>query len=181
MSGGLGQHSADWRLLGGGGGGGAGPGSLGGVLSLIAEPAARAVAGAGHHLPADPAAAAPAIPQAPGLFLDLIRYGKPSWGRRRPAACRAFDAPQSSITICSEFLGQHSSKEVPWHCLPSSCLCSCGCTACGRRLFECFYVSVFSNAVIRIVQYCFGLVYYVLVGVMVLNQVPMELSPAVEK
>ncbi|MBZ3875043.1 Polyprenol reductase [Sciurus carolinensis] len=87
----------------------------------------------------------------------------------------------SSITICSEFLGQHSSKEVPWHCLSSSCLCSCGCTACGRRLFECFYVSVFSNAVIRIVQYCFGLVYYVLVGVMVLNQVPMELSPAVEK
>ncbi|KAM6150345.1 polyprenal reductase [Erethizon dorsatum] len=43
-----------------------------------------------------------------------------------------------------------------------------------RRLFECFYVSVFSNAVIHIVQYCFGLVYYVLVGLTVLSQVPMD-------
>lgn len=43
-----------------------------------------------------------------------------------------------------------------------------------RRLFECLYVSVFSNAVIHIVQYCFGLVYYVLVGLTVLSQVPMD-------
>ncbi|CAH6888235.1 polyprenol reductase isoform X1 [Phodopus roborovskii] len=43
-----------------------------------------------------------------------------------------------------------------------------------RRLFECFYISVFSNAVIHIVQYCFGLVYYVLVGLTVLSQVPMD-------
>uniref|UniRef100_A0A667G9Z7 GDT1 family protein n=1 Tax=Lynx canadensis TaxID=61383 RepID=A0A667G9Z7_LYNCA len=43
-----------------------------------------------------------------------------------------------------------------------------------RRLFECFYVSVFSNAVIHIVQYCFGLVYYVLIGLTVLSQVPMD-------
>ncbi|XP_036057580.1 polyprenol reductase isoform X2 [Onychomys torridus] len=43
-----------------------------------------------------------------------------------------------------------------------------------RRLFECFYISIFSNAVIHIVQYCFGLVYYVLVGLTVLSQVPME-------
>nr|XP_031539764.1 polyprenol reductase [Vicugna pacos] len=43
-----------------------------------------------------------------------------------------------------------------------------------RRLFECVYVSVFSNAVIHIVQYCFGLVYYVLVGLTVLSQVPMD-------
>uniref|UniRef100_A0A452FA97 Polyprenal reductase n=1 Tax=Capra hircus TaxID=9925 RepID=A0A452FA97_CAPHI len=43
-----------------------------------------------------------------------------------------------------------------------------------RRLFECFYVSVFSNAVIHVVQYCFGLVYYILVGLTVLSQVPMD-------
>ncbi|XP_004396322.1 polyprenal reductase [Callorhinus ursinus] len=43
-----------------------------------------------------------------------------------------------------------------------------------RRLFECFYVSVFSNAVIHVVQYCFGLVYYVLTGLTVLTQVPMD-------
>ncbi|TEA42132.1 hypothetical protein DBR06_SOUSAS6810034, partial [Sousa chinensis] len=43
-----------------------------------------------------------------------------------------------------------------------------------RRLFECFYVSVFSNAMIHVVQYCFGLVYYVLVGLTVLSQVPMD-------
>lgn len=43
-----------------------------------------------------------------------------------------------------------------------------------QRLFECLYVSVFSNAVIHIVQYCFGLLYYVLVGLTVLSQVPMD-------
>ncbi|KAL6050588.1 hypothetical protein STEG23_023720 [Scotinomys teguina] len=43
-----------------------------------------------------------------------------------------------------------------------------------RRLFECFYISVFSNAVIHVVQYCFGLVYYVLIGLTVLSQVPMD-------
>uniref|UniRef100_A0A7N9D9P3 Polyprenal reductase n=1 Tax=Macaca fascicularis TaxID=9541 RepID=A0A7N9D9P3_MACFA len=43
-----------------------------------------------------------------------------------------------------------------------------------RRLFECLYVSVFSNVMIHIVQYCFGLVYYVLVGLTVLSQVPMD-------
>lgn len=43
-----------------------------------------------------------------------------------------------------------------------------------RRLFECFYISVFSNAVMHVVQYCFGLVYYVLVGLTVLSQVPMD-------
>ncbi|XP_014441479.2 polyprenol reductase [Tupaia chinensis] len=43
-----------------------------------------------------------------------------------------------------------------------------------RRLFECLYVSVFSNTVIHVVQYCFGLAYYVLVGLTVLSQVPMD-------
>ncbi|KAM4854796.1 polyprenal reductase isoform 1-T1 [Thomomys bottae] len=44
----------------------------------------------------------------------------------------------------------------------------------ARRLFECLYVSVFSNAVINVAQYCFGLVYYILVGLTVLSQVPMD-------
>nr|XP_008123859.1 PREDICTED: polyprenol reductase [Anolis carolinensis] len=41
-----------------------------------------------------------------------------------------------------------------------------------RRLFECLHISVFSGGVIHIVQYCFGLCYYVLLGLTVLCQVP---------
>uniref|UniRef100_A0A8C3LRL0 Polyprenal reductase n=1 Tax=Chrysolophus pictus TaxID=9089 RepID=A0A8C3LRL0_CHRPC len=41
-----------------------------------------------------------------------------------------------------------------------------------QRLAECLYTSVFSNGVIHIVQYCFGLGYYVAVGSTVLCQVP---------
>ncbi|XP_075400417.1 polyprenal reductase isoform X2 [Tenrec ecaudatus] len=43
-----------------------------------------------------------------------------------------------------------------------------------RRLYECVYVSVFSNTMIHAVQYCYGLVYYVLVGLTVLSQVPLD-------
>ncbi|XP_021563108.1 polyprenol reductase [Carlito syrichta] len=43
-----------------------------------------------------------------------------------------------------------------------------------RRLLECVCISVFSDAMIHVVQYCFGLVYYVLVGLTVLSQVPMD-------
>ncbi|XP_061440600.1 polyprenol reductase [Rhineura floridana] len=45
---------------------------------------------------------------------------------------------------------------------------------CCRRLRECLYISVFSGGVIHIVQYCFGLCYYVLVGFTVLCQVPVK-------
>ncbi|KFQ79400.1 Polyprenol reductase, partial [Phoenicopterus ruber ruber] len=41
-----------------------------------------------------------------------------------------------------------------------------------RRLAECLWTSVFSNGVIHIVQYCFGLAYYIAVGSTVLCQVP---------
>nr|XP_056711860.1 polyprenol reductase [Euleptes europaea] len=41
-----------------------------------------------------------------------------------------------------------------------------------RRLWECLHISVFSTGVIHVVQYCFGLIYYVLVGLTVLGQVP---------
>ncbi|XP_010708410.1 polyprenol reductase [Meleagris gallopavo] len=41
-----------------------------------------------------------------------------------------------------------------------------------QRLAECLYTSVFSNGVIHIVQYCFGLGYYIAVGSTVLCQVP---------
>ncbi|KAM7113131.1 polyprenal reductase isoform 3-T3 [Ciconia maguari] len=41
-----------------------------------------------------------------------------------------------------------------------------------RRLAECLWTSVFSNGVIHIVQYCFGLGYYIAVGSTVLCQVP---------
>nr|XP_025949381.1 transmembrane protein 165 isoform X2 [Dromaius novaehollandiae] len=41
-----------------------------------------------------------------------------------------------------------------------------------RRLAECLCISVFSNGVIHIVQYCFGLGYYIAVGLTVLCQVP---------
>ncbi|NWI50535.1 PORED reductase, partial [Calyptomena viridis] len=41
-----------------------------------------------------------------------------------------------------------------------------------RRLAECLWTSVFSNGVIHVVQYCFGLGYYIAVGLTVLCQVP---------
>ncbi|XP_033920556.1 polyprenal reductase isoform X2 [Melopsittacus undulatus] len=41
-----------------------------------------------------------------------------------------------------------------------------------RRLAECLWTSVFSNGVIHIVQYCFGLAYYIAIGSTVLCQVP---------
>ncbi|XP_077790415.1 polyprenal reductase isoform X2 [Podarcis muralis] len=41
-----------------------------------------------------------------------------------------------------------------------------------RRLKECLHISVFSGGVIHIVQYCFGLCYYVLLGLTLLCQVP---------
>ncbi|XP_025942209.1 polyprenol reductase isoform X2 [Apteryx rowi] len=41
-----------------------------------------------------------------------------------------------------------------------------------RRLAECLCTSVFSNGVLHIVQYCFGLGYYIAVGLTVLCQVP---------
>ncbi len=37
-----------------------------------------------------------------------------------------------------------------------------------RRLLECLFVSVFSNGVMHVVQYAFGLGYYVLLGLTVL-------------
>ncbi|KAA0708704.1 Polyprenol reductase [Triplophysa tibetana] len=37
-----------------------------------------------------------------------------------------------------------------------------------RRLLECLFISVFSNGVIHVVQYAFGLAYYVLLGLTVL-------------
>ncbi|XP_072192541.1 polyprenal reductase [Excalfactoria chinensis] len=43
-----------------------------------------------------------------------------------------------------------------------------------RRLAECLNTSVFSNGVIHIAQYCFGLGYYVAVGSTVLCQVPAD-------
>lgn len=43
-----------------------------------------------------------------------------------------------------------------------------------RRLFECLFVSVFSSSVIHVVQYCFGLAYYVFLGLTVLSQVPVD-------
>uniref|UniRef100_A0A8C7EBD7 Polyprenal reductase n=1 Tax=Nothoprocta perdicaria TaxID=30464 RepID=A0A8C7EBD7_NOTPE len=41
-----------------------------------------------------------------------------------------------------------------------------------RRLAECLWTSVFSDGVIHTVQYCFGLGYYVALGLTVLCQVP---------
>ncbi|XP_064917015.1 polyprenol reductase [Columba livia] len=41
-----------------------------------------------------------------------------------------------------------------------------------RRLAECLWTSVFSSGVIHVVQYCFGIVYYIAVGSTVLCQVP---------
>ncbi|XP_053559936.1 polyprenol reductase isoform X2 [Bombina bombina] len=39
-----------------------------------------------------------------------------------------------------------------------------------RRLMECVFVSVFSDGVMHLVQYCFGLGYYLLIGVTIISQ-----------
>uniref|UniRef100_A0A8C5M0S7 Polyprenal reductase n=1 Tax=Leptobrachium leishanense TaxID=445787 RepID=A0A8C5M0S7_9ANUR len=39
-----------------------------------------------------------------------------------------------------------------------------------RRLMECFYVSVFSDGVIHLAQYCFGLGFYFLLGITIFSQ-----------
>ncbi|NWV25489.1 PORED reductase, partial [Origma solitaria] len=49
-----------------------------------------------------------------------------------------------------------------------------------RRLAECLWTSVFSNGDIHIVQYCFGLGYYIAVGSTVLCQVPTNVSSGKE-
>lgn len=38
-----------------------------------------------------------------------------------------------------------------------------------RRLLECLWLSVFSNGLINVVQYAFGLSYYILLGLTVLS------------
>ncbi|XP_063316048.1 polyprenol reductase [Pelobates fuscus] len=38
-----------------------------------------------------------------------------------------------------------------------------------QRLVECLFVSVFSSGVIHLAQYCFGLIYYLLVGITILS------------
>ncbi|XP_058291704.1 polyprenol reductase [Hylobates moloch] len=99
------------------------------------------------------------------IFQDLIRYGKTKCGESpRPAACRAFDVPKREI----ELGGGGELALSAFLVLVFLWLHSL------RRLFECLYVSVFSNVMIHVVQYCFGLVYYVLVGLTVLSQVPMD-------
>uniref|UniRef100_UPI00358FC3AE polyprenol reductase isoform X1 n=1 Tax=Myxine glutinosa TaxID=7769 RepID=UPI00358FC3AE len=40
------------------------------------------------------------------------------------------------------------------------------------RLYECFFVSVFSNTTINVLQYAFGLVYYVIVGLTLICEGP---------
>uniref|UniRef100_A0A8C0H1T0 Polyprenal reductase n=1 Tax=Chelonoidis abingdonii TaxID=106734 RepID=A0A8C0H1T0_CHEAB len=45
-----------------------------------------------------------------------------------------------------------------------------------RRLIECLCISVFSSGVLHIVQYCFGLGYYIVIGLTVLCQVPANVS-----
>ncbi|XP_056658605.1 polyprenol reductase isoform X1 [Monodelphis domestica] len=43
-----------------------------------------------------------------------------------------------------------------------------------RRLSECLFISVFSESVIHVVQYCFGISYYIIIGLTVLSQVPVK-------
>ncbi|KAG8454415.1 hypothetical protein GDO86_000874 [Hymenochirus boettgeri] len=43
-----------------------------------------------------------------------------------------------------------------------------------RRLLECVFVSVFSRGVIHLVQYCFGLGYYFVLGITVFSHYPLD-------
>uniref|UniRef100_A0A8D0EVP0 Polyprenal reductase n=1 Tax=Strix occidentalis caurina TaxID=311401 RepID=A0A8D0EVP0_STROC len=139
-----------------------------------------------------------------GLFQDLLRYGKTKSGRgQRPAWLRRLQVPKRWFThfyvvsvlwngflliwlFRAEFLGGSLPSWIQ-HCLtctnifPSAhehfsallVLLLLWLHSC-RRLAECLWTSVFSNGVIHIVQYCFGLGYYIAVGSTVLCQVPTD-------
>ncbi|XP_053314433.1 polyprenol reductase [Spea bombifrons] len=126
------------------------------------------------------------------VFQDAIRYGKTKTGIQRPAWLHCFDVPKRwfshfyvvSVTWNGLLLLTLTGFKVPEWMTSLLSFLNVDAQQTGgelsavlalaliwvhsvRRLIECLFVSVFSEGVIHLVQYCFGLVYYFLLGVTV--------------
>uniref|UniRef100_A0A8C2THB0 Polyprenal reductase n=1 Tax=Coturnix japonica TaxID=93934 RepID=A0A8C2THB0_COTJA len=136
------------------------------------------------------------------FFQDLIRYGKTKRGGQQAAWLRRLQVPKRWFThfyvvsilwngfllirlFQAEFLGVPS--DFPAILVPFAVIQGGNSEHFSallvllllwlhsfRRLAECLNTSVFSDGVIHIAQYCFGLGYYVAVGSTVLCQVPAD-------
>nr|XP_023679453.1 polyprenol reductase isoform X2 [Paramormyrops kingsleyae] len=93
------------------------------------------------------------------LFQDIIRYGKTKKRLQRPDFLRIFDIPK-------RWFFHFYTISVIWNALPLSVVLVQVLLWIHslRRLLECLFLSVFSDGVIHLAQYCFGLGYYVLLG-----------------
>uniref|UniRef100_A0A8C4SKH5 Polyprenal reductase n=1 Tax=Erpetoichthys calabaricus TaxID=27687 RepID=A0A8C4SKH5_ERPCA len=120
------------------------------------------------------------------IFEDLIRYGKTKNDLRRGAFLRGFSIFILFSVIWNSFLIRHHINAVffgvPYpiwlsdlsNALTNFCLSVLLIhlllwVHSIRRLYECLFISVFSDGVIHIVQYCFGLAYYILLGLTVIS------------
>ncbi|XP_066575997.1 polyprenal reductase isoform X2 [Amia ocellicauda] len=131
------------------------------------------------------------------VFQDLIRYGKTKRNLQRPAFLHHFDVPKRwfvhfytvSVIWNSYLMVQTALLDQPFPVwLQSTISFLTRSTAPSpegeqlsitlgqallwihsfRRLLECVFVSVYSDGVIHLVQYGFGLSYYILLGLTVL-------------
>ncbi|KAM6921929.1 polyprenal reductase [Xenentodon cancila] len=132
------------------------------------------------------------------LYQDLIRYGKTKQTLKRADWLRVFDAPKrwfwhfyavsvgwngflmafyvtssrpsypSWLTGIVDILTGVPSSDSPAPQLSAVLVQLLLCVHSLRRLLECLLVSVFSDGVIHLVQYLFGLGYYLLLGLTVL-------------
>ncbi|KAM7167352.1 polyprenal reductase isoform 2-T2 [Macrochelys suwanniensis] len=142
----------------------------------------------------------------PGLFQDLIRYGKTKSGcGQRPAWLRLLDVPKRWFShfyilsvvwngfllllliqalflarpfpiwlqdLLSALGGASQNQDVGDKHLSALLVLMLLWLHSFRRLIECLCISVFSSGVLHIVQYCFGLGYYIVIGLTVLCRVP---------
>uniref|UniRef100_A0A3Q2Z1W3 Polyprenal reductase n=1 Tax=Hippocampus comes TaxID=109280 RepID=A0A3Q2Z1W3_HIPCM len=123
------------------------------------------------------------------LFQDLVRYGKTKQNFKRNDWLRAFDVPKrwfwhfyatslvwNGLLLAFIPVDVQIAREV---CFGSSCMLLLAhidphvstvllqlllLSHSLRRLAECLCVSVFSDGVIHLLQYVFGLAYYLLLG-----------------
>ncbi|OXB54681.1 hypothetical protein ASZ78_001708 [Callipepla squamata] len=109
---------------------------------------------------------------ASAFFQDLIRYGKTKRGGGQHAGwLRRLQVPKSTepAILLAEKIMKLTADSERFSALLVLLLLW---LHSFQRLAECLYTSVFSNGVIHIVQYCFGIGYYIAVGSTVLCQVP---------
>uniref|UniRef100_A0A4W6CE52 Polyprenal reductase n=1 Tax=Lates calcarifer TaxID=8187 RepID=A0A4W6CE52_LATCA len=117
------------------------------------------------------------------LFQDLIRYGKTKQNLKRDDWLRVFDVPKRwfwhfyAISVCwnglllalyLNFIFQHQSLLPVVPQLSTMLVQLLLWVHSVRRLLECLFVSVFSDGSMHLVQYVFGLGYYIVLGLTVL-------------